>query len=269
MSADLQEALWVGTSGYSFEDWVGPFYPKRLKRNEHLAFYATHFPVVEINATYYRIPPRRSFEAMAERTPRGFLFVAKANEEMTHRMSRREELYATYLDAIEPLRLADKFDGVLLQFPFGFRNEPRTRSHLAFLRTALPGMRLWAEFRHESWNRNPVFEYLRRLDIGYCAVDEPRLAGLMPDVSHLTNDTGYVRFHGRNEATWWGGGHERYNWEYSEAELSEWTDRIRSLADQADRTYIFFNNCYMGRAVKSARILRKLLGLETDLELEF
>jgi uncharacterized protein YecE (DUF72 family) len=180
---------------------------------------------------------------------------------MTHHRSRETSLYETFLSAVEPLREAGKFDGVLLQFPFGFQNDARNRSHLAFLRENLPGMRLWAEFRHESWNRPPVFDFLRKLSLGYCAVDEPGLDGLMPGVAAATTDTAYLRFHGRNAATWWGGGHERYDWDYTAEELSEWMERIRGLVTETERTYVFFNNCYMGRAVKSASILRRLLGL--------
>ncbi len=266
---DLESKLWIGASGYSYDDWVGPFYPKGLAKSDFLPYYATKFPVTEVNATYYRIPPPRSFEAMARRSPRDFLFVIKAHQDMTHHGSREKGLYTTFLDAIEPLRAAGKFDGVLLQFPFGFKNETRSRGHVAFLREALPGMRLWAEFRHDSWNQAPVLEFLKRLSVGYCAVDEPALPGLMPPVAAATTDTGYIRFHGRNAATWFGGGHERYDWDYSAEELSEWLDRIRTIANQTERTYVFFNNCYMGRAVKSARILQKLLGLQTDLDLGF
>lgn len=263
-----KEKLRIGASGYSFDDWVGPFYPPGTPRSEFLKFYASRFPVVEINATYYRIPPPRTFQGMAQRTPAEFRFVVKANQDMTHHLSREASLYTGYLESIQPLREAGKFDGVLLQFPFGFRNEARNRAHLAFLREQLPGMRLWAEFRHESWAAPAVLDYLRRLSVGYCAVDEPALPGLMPPVAAATTDTGYLRFHGRNATTWWGGGHERYDWEYSSAELGEWLDRIREIASETDRTYVFFNNCYMGRAVKSARLLRRLLGLETELELD-
>ncbi len=266
---ELRTRLLIGASGYSFDDWVGPVYPKGTPRSEFLARYARMFPVVEINATYYRIPPARSFESMARKAPRDFLFTVKAHQEMTHGQSREAALYRTFLDAIQPLRAAGKFEGVLLQFPFAFRNEPRHRAHLGFLREALPEMRLWAEFRHASWNQEPVFDYLKRLDLGFCGVDEPALQGLMPPVAAATTDTGYVRFHGRNQATWWQGGHERYDWDYSSEELSEWLDRIRKLAAGTRRTYVFFNNCYMGRAVKSARILQRLLGFPTEPDLGF
>jgi uncharacterized protein YecE (DUF72 family) len=266
---DWKQKLWIGASGYSYDDWVGSFYPKGTPRTEFLAYYAAKFPVVEVNVTYYRIPPPRTFESMVRRTPDDFRFVVKANQDMTHHLSRETSLYRGYLDSIKPLRESGKFDGVLLQFPFGFQNNSRNRSHLAFLRESLPGMRMWVEFRHQSWCQEPVLDYLRRLSLGYCAVDEPRLPGLVPPVVATTTDTGYVRFHGRNATTWWGGGHERYDWDYSSAELSEWIERLREIATATERTYVFFNNCYMGRAVKSARLLRRLLGLETELDLGF
>jgi uncharacterized protein YecE (DUF72 family) len=261
------ERLRIGLSGYAYDDWVGPLYPRGTARSDFLKVYAAHFPVVEINATYYRIPPARTFEAMVAKTPADFLFIVKAHQEMTHARSREHSLYTGFLEAIAPLREADRFDGVLLQFPFGFQNTERSRGHLAFLREALPGMRVWAEFRHESWDRPEVLEFLRRLSIGFTAVDEPALPGLYPPRAAATSDTGYIRFHGRNAATWWGGGHERYDWDYAPEELEEWLDRIRRIATETERTYIFFNNCYMGRAVRSARILKQLLGLPSD-ELE-
>ena len=268
-SEEERSRLWIGASGYMYDDWVGSFYPRGLSRQDFLKFYATRFPVVEINATYYRIPPARSFQTMSQKTPREFLFIVKAHQDMTHKSSRETSLYRTFLESIRPLQDAGKLEGVLLQFPFGFRNDTRNRAHLAFLRETLPGMRVWVEFRHDSWDQPPVRDYLRRLSLGYCAVDEPSLPGLLPPSSLATSDTGYVRFHGRNAATWWGGGHERYDWEYTAEELSEWLEHLRDLASKTNRTYVFFNNCYMGRAIKSARILKRLLGMDDELELEF
>jgi uncharacterized protein YecE (DUF72 family) len=269
MLDELKQRIRVGASGYSYDDWVGPFYPKGTSKADFLRYYAAKFSVVEVNATYYRVPPPRTFETMVSKTPRDFVFIVKANQDMTHNLSRETSLYAGFLEAIDPLREAGKFDGILLQFPFAFKNEARNRSHLAFLRESLPGMRLWAEFRHESWAQPPVFEFLRRLELGYCAVDEPELEGLMPGIAAVTTDTGYVRFHGRNAATWWGGGHERYDWDYTAEELGEWSDRIRELAAGTKRTYIFFNNCHRGRAPQSAQILRRILGLPAELDLGF
>jgi uncharacterized protein YecE (DUF72 family) len=264
----LEARIKIGTSGYVFDDWVGPFYPPRLPRADFLRFYAQEFSVVEVNATYYRIPPPRTMAAMVRKTPAGFRFVIKANQEMTHRGSRDPDLYRRFEDTVAPARDAGKLDGVLLQFPFRVKNDAISRRHLAFLRDALPSSPVWAEFRHASWNHPPVFEFLRDHDIGYCAVDEPDLENLMPGVCTATTDRGYVRFHGRNAADWWGSdGHRRYDWEYTENELGEWLERIRDLAHSTRSTYVFFNNCYMGRAVKGARLLRKLLGMQGKLDL--
>jgi uncharacterized protein YecE (DUF72 family) len=255
----------IGTSGYSFDDWEGSFYPPGTLKGNRLDHYVHHFPAVEINSTYYRIPHPAVMHKLVEKTPPGFEFTVKANEAMTHKRSRDPALYRSYLECLEPMRRADRFHGVVLQFPWAFRNEAPARAHLAFLRGALPDMPVWAEFRHASWNRPEVFRFLGDLDLGFIAVDEPALPGLFPPVVDVTSDVAYVRFHGRNAASWWGkDGHDRYDWDYSRAELTEWVDRIREMARRARKTYVFFNNCYMGRAVTSARLMKGLLAGAVD-----
>lgn len=258
----------IGTSGYSFDDWTGPFYPAGTPKGKRLDFYATQFPCVEINSTYYGIPHPAVMQSLAAKVPPGFEFTAKAFEAMTHRRSQDPDLYLRYLDAIAPLRDAGKFHGVIFQFPWAFRNERDNRAHLAFLRRSFPGLDTWAEFRHDSWNRPEVFRFLRDLGLGFIAVDEPRLPGLFPPVADVTNNVAYLRFHGRNAATWWAdqrgtgarSGHtDRYDWDYTTAELSEWVAKVRDLAARARKSYLFFNNCYMGRAVRSARLMSGLL----------
>lgn len=250
----------IGTSGYSFDDWEGVFYPPGTPKGKRLDYYVTQFPCVEVNSTYYRIPHPAVMAKLAAKAPEGFEFTLKANEAMTHRKSRDPAVYSSYLECLEPLRRSGRFHGVILQFPWGFRNEEDNRAHLSFLRRNLPEMNLWAEFRHDSWNRREVHEFLRDQDLGYIAVDEPALKGLMPPVAEVTSEVAYVRFHGRNAGSWWGrGGTDRYDWDYSRQELEEWVRKIRDMAARARKTYVFFNNCYMGRAVKSARLLQGLL----------
>lgn len=250
----------IGTSGYSFDDWEGPFYPSGTPKGKRLDYYVGHFPCVEINSTYYRIPHPAVMARLEEKAPPGFEFTVKANEAMTHRGSRDPDHYRSFLECLEPLRRAGKFHGVVLQFPWGFRNEQPGRAHLSFLRQALPGMDLWVEFRHAGWDRPEVYRFLRDLQLGFIAVDEPRLPGLFPRTAEVTSDVAYVRFHGRNARNWWGrNGGDRYDWDYSRGELKEWVDRIREMAARARKTYVFFNNCYMGRAVRSARMMDGLL----------
>ena len=102
---------------------------------------------------------------------------------------------------------------------------------------------------------------LADLNVGFCAVDEPALPGLFPNRTFLVGDVAYVRFHGRNGGDWWTGGPLRYDYNYIEAELNQWTGLIREMAAKAKQTYIFFNNCHAGHAVLNARMMEELLGI--------
>lgn len=250
----------TGTSGYSFADWVGPFYPPGMRSGDFLRYYAEHFPVVEVNATYYRIPTRDTFGRMERKTPPGFRFVVKLHQSMTHEGRADAATCRELLDAIAPLREAGKLDGLLAQFPWGFRRTPENESHLASLRERFGGDPLFVEFRHDSWAADDLATFLEARGLGYCAVDEPALDHLMPPIALRTAPDAYVRFHGRNARNWWGsGGGDRYDWDYSAGELREWLDRIQALAASARRTYLFFNNCHAGQAARSAKLMQELL----------
>jgi len=256
-------AIHVGTSGYSFADWVGPFYPPGTRSADYLRHYATQFHCVEVNSTYYGIPSPRVIEAMEKKTPDGFRFIVKLNQAMTHKGDTSEALYREFLGVIQPLKDAGKYHGLLAQFPWAFRREDAAKRHLEFLRAALPGEPLWVEFRHASWMHRDLPAWLRERSLGYCAVDEPALPGLVPPVTPLTSDVAYVRFHGRNEQTWWGrGGGDRYDYDYSQRELLEWVERVRKLSEQAKQTYLFFNNCHAGQAARNAKLMEELLRRE-------
>lgn len=259
-------AVHVGTSGYSFADWVGPFYPEGTRSSGFLAYYARHFGCVEVNATYYRIPPPRTLEAMERRTPAGFRFIVKLHGSFTHEPDLPgESTVRDFLAVLEPLKAAGKYHGLLAQFPWGFRRGEASKAHLERLRSLFPGEPLWAEFRHASWMHPRLGDWLRERDLGYCAVDEPALPGLVPPVGLVTNGIAYARLHGRNAATWWGrGGSDRYDWNYSEAELREWAARIGTMAHEAKDAYLFFNNCHAGQAARNAKLMDELLRREQE-----
>jgi len=283
-SIDPGRRLWIGTSGYSFADWVGPFYPPGTRSGDFLSYYARHFDAVEVNSSYYHVPSPRVIEIMERKTPPGFRFTVKMNQAMTHERSLDRSLVRDFLAALEPLKAAGKYDGLLAQFPWGFKRSPQAESHLAAIRDALPAEPIFVEFRHASWATPGVEDLLRRERLGFCAVDEPALDGLMPPVAMLTTEDAYVRFHGRNAANWWGrgapaggagagstrpepgdeagrdrGSRDRYDWDYAAGELREWIGRVRELAEKARRTYLFFNNCHAGQAARSAKLMKELL----------
>lgn len=198
----------LGTSGFSFPDWYGVFYPPELARAKQLDYYARVFGAVEVNSTYYRIPPPRTFEAMERKTPAGFQFVVKANSEMTHKLSRAPELYEAFHASMEPLVEARKLGGVLAQFPQSFHRSAEHEAFLLMLQELMEGVPLFVEFRHESWvgkdadASEALFEWMEREGLGYVSVDEPDLPGLLPRVARATGPLGYVRFHGRNKRNW-------------------------------------------------------------------
>jgi uncharacterized protein YecE (DUF72 family) len=276
LGADAGRRIFVGTSGYSFADWVGPFYPAGTRPGDFLAHYARHFAAVEVNATYYRVPPPAAVAAMERKSPTGFRFLVKVNQAMTHERLLEPGLVRAFRAALTPLKEAGKFDGLLAQFPWGFRRSEANEAHLSRLRQVLEDDALFVEFRHDSWAGADVADHLRAEGLGFCAVDEPALEGLMPPVTHVTAADAYVRFHGRNARNWWGGrpagagaaptrpatagaSGDRYDYDYGAEELKEWVEKVRDLANQARRTYLFFNNCHAGQAARSAKLMQQLL----------
>ena len=195
----------IGTSGYSFLDWVGPFYPPGIERGKMLDFYAREFQTVEVNATYYRIPPPATLRAMERKTPPEFEFIVKAHHDMTHLRSLDPDLYQAFARSVEPLLEAGKLQGLIAQFPYSFQRTPEHERFLAELHERLPEVPLFVEFRHRSWAEESVWDRLDEEGIGYVSVDEPDLPGLLPPVARVTGPAriGYVRLHGRNKENWW------------------------------------------------------------------
>ena len=249
----------IGTSGFSYTDWVGPVYPAGLPAREHLGFYAREFSTVEINTTYYRLPDARLVRGWADKTPDGFLFAVKAFQGLTHERERPD--FAAFVSAIRPLAQASKLACLLAQFPYAFHPTSENRDYLKRLRDGFADLPTVIEFRHAGWLNQTTFELLRSLELGFCCVDEPRLQGLLPPLAAATGPVAYVRFHGRNAAKWyhheqaW----ERYDYTYSTAELREWLPKLRQLDAAAPLTLIYFNNHYAGQAVRGARDLGQLL----------
>ncbi len=251
----------IGTSGYSYDDWIGPFYPEGIAKGEMLRFYAREFSTTEVNSTYYRLPTAGMLEAMARKVPDGFLFTIKASQELTHGREEPQEAFRHFREALRPLQEAGKFGCVLAQFPWSFRPGEENRAYIALLREQLAGLPVVVEFRNAGWITAETFELLRRLQLGYCCVDEPRLKGLIPPIAQATAPVAYVRFHGRNAAKWWQHEEawERYNYTYSDDELREWVPKIRELEEAAETVFVLANNHWQGQAVTTAKQLRLLL----------
>jgi uncharacterized protein YecE (DUF72 family) len=261
----VDAVTYVGTAGFKYEDWRGPFYPEALPDRDMLRHYATRFGAVELDFTYYQMPAWRTIQGITQKTPADFVVCVKANRTMTHEpaadpaeFSRTCQLFA---GALEPLTAAGKLGCILLQFPWGFKPAPEGVEAIRRLREALSGLPAVVEFRNSDWISDETFALLRELGLGFCCVDEPRLRGLMPPLAVATADVGYVRFHGRNAAKWWRHDEawERYAYLYTDAELREWVPRVKKVASAATRTFVMFNNHHAGFAPRNADMMRELL----------
>ncbi|HVP19787.1 MAG TPA: DUF72 domain-containing protein, partial [Spirochaetia bacterium] len=196
----------LGTSGYSYDDWIGPVYPPGTRRQDFLGLYSSEFPIVELNFSFYQQPAARTLERMVSVTPPGFLFALKANRTMTHEIGEDwEEQISTFRSGISPLLEADRLAAILLQFPYSFGYTPESRERLAAICGRLDGLPLAVEFRKSDWMRPQVLEGLRERKVALVSVDEPDLPRLLRPTTEVTSDFAYLRFHGRNKAKWWTG----------------------------------------------------------------
>ncbi len=253
--------LYIGTSGFSYADWKGPFYPENMANRDMLSYYARYFNCVEINVSYYTIPAASTFERMARQTPDDFSFVIKLNRETTH--TRKDGLtYIDYLkEATAPLAESNKLGGYLAQFPFSFKNNQQNRHYLSLVQDRLAdASAVFVEFRHDSWLKPAMYDFMRGLHLDFVNVDQPKLKGLLPAQNIMTGENSYFRLHGRNAKDWWEGeGSARYNYEYSGEELEPWMIRISELLKTAYKNYVFFNNHPTAKAVRNAQMLQKML----------
>lgn len=254
----------IGTSGYSYDDWVGPFYPEGTRKTNFLDYYRQRFGTTELNFTYYRMPSARMLENIANKVEAGFRFAVKAPGEITHerdddpRPAARE-----FIRALDPLKDTDKFACALLQFPTSFRPADASRDYLARLSEAFAGTPAVVEFRQRDWISEDTFDLLQAQGFGFCCVDQPQFKSLIPPIAIATSDIGYVRFHGRNYQKWWRHAEawERYDYQYTENDLNEWVPKLKALDEQREtqETYVYMNNHWAGQAPSSAKQLAKLL----------
>jgi uncharacterized protein YecE (DUF72 family) len=230
----------VGTSGWHYRHWRGPFYPEDLSPRRMLPFYASHFDTVELNTTFYRLPPPGAAGAWRDATPPGFVFAAKGSRFITHmkKLGEPETALARYFDRIAALEA--RLGPVVFQLPPQW---PLNLDRLAAFLAALPAGRYAFEFRNASWHVPPVYELLARHRAAYCIYD---LAGFQAPLE-VTTDFTYIRLHGP-------GG--KYQGSYDERALGEWANRLRGWGLDA---YVYFDNDEAGYAPRNALRLRELL----------
>lgn len=239
--------LHIGTSGWTYDDWAGRFYPEGVKGAERLDYYAREFDTVEVNATFYRLPTRTMIASWNKRLSEDFHLVLKGSRLITHTRRLRDcgEALATFAERAGQLHALRV---LLWQLPPSQQRDlPRLAEFLAQARETAPApVRHAVEFRHESWWDDAVADALAQHGVAFVAVSHPELpAGVYPTADFL-----YLRFHGV--------GGRLYDYDYSEAELRDWVQRV--APHRAGRElYAFFNNDYRAQAPANAFTFRTLL----------
>ncbi len=236
--------IYIGTAGWHYGHWVGPFYPKGMTGDRFLSYYAQHFHTVEINNTFYQLPTPQTLEGWLDGTPKDFLFTCKASRFITHMKKLREPKRSVkrFFDAIEVLR--SKLGPILFQLPpHWHQNAERLEKFLM----ALPkGYRYAFEFRDESWFDTEIYETLAEHNGAFCVYD---LAGRQSP-RQVTADFIYIRLHGPAHP---------YQGRYDRRALTNWAQQGRSWSNAGKDVYYYFDNDEKGYAAMDALRLKNLV----------
>ncbi len=245
-------SLMIGTSGWYYDEWVGPFYDSKKGM---FTRYAKVFNTTEVNSTFYRYPSARMVRGWYRTAPPGFVFALKLPQVVTHdkwlRLSEGvEDDTERFLELIRPL--AEKLGPILIQLRPAFNYGDHAGDLEAYLET-LPENHEWAvEFRHKSWLRPETYEILEKHNAAYTIVDEP----LLPPETIVTTEFAYIRWHGHGRNPW-------YNYEYTPSELESWIPKVEETTGRARKVYGYFNNHFSAHAVKNAVEMLTMLNRST------
>ncbi len=245
-------SIYLGTQGWSYKSWDGVFYPKGTPANQYLAEYAHKLPAVEIDSTYYAIPRASTVAQWSEVTPDGFHFTAKFPQAITHEKMLKDAgpQALQFLDAMSAL--GDKLGPLLLQFPYTFKPEQRTRL-AEFLASLPPRFRYAVEIRHRGWLQDWFYELLAQHRVALALADY----AYMPRLEKVTTDFTYIRWLGnRKDVPDDEYDHVRIN---REQELDHWADVIADLVDKGVTIWGFANNHFMGHSPATLRELQARL----------
>jgi uncharacterized protein YecE (DUF72 family) len=283
----------VGTASWTDKSLLkSGWYPKGVtSAAERLGYYAEHFPLVEVDSTYYFPPSEENSQRWVERTPADFTFNVKAFSMLTGHPTKADALYKDlprpddkkniypkdvepkvldevwdrFKSALKPLVGAGKLGALLFQFPPWFVINAKNKDLILECARRADPLRICVEFRNKSWmtedNRDETLDLLEGNGIPYVCVDMPQgFRSSIPPVVAATSDLAVIRFHGHNAKEWESGSvQRRFRYRYSDAELNDWVPRLQQLAADAETTHVLMNNCYRDYAQQNARELADLL----------
>ncbi|PNZ67658.1 DUF72 domain-containing protein [Staphylococcus croceilyticus] len=255
-------------------------YEDMERQSDKLKTYAGHFPLVELDASYYAIQSERNIQKWIKETPDRFEFVVKIHQALTLHADykafadSRQELFEQFKLMLQPLIEHQKLAMVLVQFPPWFDCTTQNINYILYVREQLKNIPMCVEFRHQSWFNDQFKEqtlaFLTEYQIIHAVVDEPQVKeGSVPLVNRITADKAFVRYHGRNKQGWtkkdmtdqeWRD--VRYLYDYNKEELTDLANKVKILEQKAKKVYVIFNNNSGGHAAQNAKMYQDILDIE-------
>lgn len=238
--------IYVGTSGWHYKHWIGPFYPEGTKPADFMAYYEQFFQTVEINNSFYHLPPEKTFDQWKKAAPNDFVFAVKANRFITH-IKKLKDPKAPFMNFIQhATRLQEKLGPILFQLPPKWHyNEERFSAFVAMLP---PDYRYTFEFRDTTWLNEAALGILKKHNMALCIYE----LGYYSSPIEVTADFVYIRLHGPAE---------KYQGNYSDKTLSEWADRCKKWQEKSLDVFVYFDNDQKGYAAINAKKLKSLIML--------
>ena len=285
----------LGTASWTDKSLIkSGWYPEDATSAEaRLKYYASQFPLVEVDSTYYSPPAEQTAALWVERTPADFTFNIKAFSLLTGHPTKVsaiykdlrpetekknlyptdlepaaiEEVWTRFLSALDPLVKANKLGTILFQFPPWFTIRRSNKQYVLEVAKRCSPLRVAIEFRHESWfagdNRQETLDLLSKHRLPFVCVDMPQgHKSSIPPVVEATSDVALIRFHGHSDKWTSKDIYEKFGYLYSSKELKDWAPKVRQLAESAGTAHVLMNNCYSDYAQRNAAELVDLLGLD-------
>ena len=269
--------IYVGLTGWGDHYSL---YTDITNSNQKLETYAGFFPLVEVDSTYYAVLQQSTIEKWCNETPDNFKFIVKTHQFMTGHGDFRtsynniQELFEAYKHMLEPMVKRGKLAYILMQFPPWYDCNEKNINYIRLAKQMLHPLKVAVEFRHESWykgeNKERTLQFLHTQNLIHTIVDEPQVGeGTVPFVNRVTDSTGFIRLHGRNNHGWLQMNRTREEWrnvrylyDYNQEELEVLKKNIEILSFKTKDIYIIFNNNSGGHAAGNALKLIDMLGIE-------
>lgn len=251
---DMKTDLYIGTSGWHYNDWIGKFYPKEVTGYNELKYHAQHFNTVENNSSFYRISKESTYKTWDHMTPEGYKFSLKVNKAVTH--EAKLELTGDVIDKVNYVLestqvLRDKLGAIVIQLPASFKYDlPKLKKFLKIFRKRVDAQEyqfdIAIEFRNKYWLVDETYAVLKKYNVALVAGQSSRY----PLAREITAEIAYIRMHGPDKL---------FASKYTTEQLAEWADYIKQISAQVKRIYVYFNNDFYGYAIENAKELAGIL----------